>query len=150
MYIGASLLPVLMAVAAIHDQTRQTIYNFLQPEHRTLLSTAFGNVLGDGTPIRVMKIQTREGLSIEVYKANNYELVQKFDLEQKRDGFFTYRGDASNLALIDVDGDLVPEILAPAYDQNLTAQLNVYRFDHDTKTFHRMTDPLEVKMLSDL
>ncbi|MEQ1875107.1 MAG: hypothetical protein ABL958_00580 [Bdellovibrionia bacterium] len=148
--VVAGLVPTLMVFAALNEDTRQSIRETLQPEFRHLLSTAFGNVLGDGTPIRVMKVQTREGLSLEVYKANNYQLVQKIDLEQKKDGYFNYHGEAANLALVDVDGDLIPEIVAPGYDQNLTAQLNVYRYDADTQNFRRLTDPVEVKMLSDL
>ncbi|HEX4925253.1 MAG TPA: hypothetical protein VFV50_14260, partial [Bdellovibrionales bacterium] len=106
-------------------------------------------VLGDGTPVRVMKIKTRDGLSIEVYRASNYDLVQRIHLDQKKDGFFTFRGEAANLVLTDVDGDDVPEIVAPGYDQNLTAQLNVYRYDPDSQLFHRMMNPMELKV-SDL
>jgi hypothetical protein len=146
----ALLIPGVFMVAVLNDGARLVIRESLQPEYRKLLSTAFGNVLGNGTPIRVMKVKTREGLFVEIYRANNYELVQRISLEQKQDGFFTYQGYTTNLVLADVDGDDTPEILAPGYDQNLTAHLNVYRFDRDTQLFHRLTNEFEVKMLTDL
>lgn len=147
--VVAVLIPSLMVVATLHEGTRFAIHEKLQPEYRTLLSTAFGNVLGDGTPVRVMKVKNREGLSLEVYRASNYELIQRIHLDQKKDGFFTFRGEATNLVLTDVDGDEIPEIVAPGYDQNLTAQLNVYRYDPDSQLFHRMMNPMELKV-SDL
>jgi hypothetical protein len=148
--IVALLVPGLMLVATLHEGTRLAIREFLEPEQRILLSTAFGNVLGDGTPVRVMKIKTRDSLVLEIYKANDYQLIQRISLDQKKDGFFTFHGEATNLVLVDVDGDDIPEILAPGYDHNLSAQLNVYHYDRDTKLFHRLMDEYEIKMLSDL
>lgn len=144
------LIPGLFIVATLNDGARAAIRETLQPEYRKLLSTAFGDVLGNGTPIRVMKVKTREGLFVEIYRANNYELVQKISLDQKSDGYFTYRGNPTNLALVDIDGDDTPEILAPGYDQNLSAHLNVYRYDRETNLFHRLTNEFEVKTLTDL
>jgi hypothetical protein len=146
----ALLIPGLMVVATLHEETRTTIRDTLQPEYRKLLSTVFGDVLGNGTPIRVMKIKTRDGIFLEVYKASNYELLQKINLDQKTDGFFTFHGHATNLALTDVDGDDIPEILASGYDENLSAHLNVFRYDRDTHLFHRLMNEYEIKNLTEL
>ncbi len=102
----------------------------------------FGDVLGDGTPIQVAKIRTRDSLILEIYapsKDGSRALIDRIVLEESRDGYFTLNGSLTNLAIDDVDGDNKMEIIAPAFDHNLTAHLNVFRFDRESKTFLKVT-----------
>lgn len=112
------------------------------PEKRVLISTVMGDVLGDGTPVQVAKIRTRDSILIEVYvpaRDGSRVLIDRIELDEKRDGYFTLNGNLTNLAIDDVDGDQLLEIIAPAFDQNLNAHLNVYKFNQSSKTFQKVT-----------
>ena len=50
-------------------------------------------------------------------------------------GFFEYRGNSIQLAMSDVDGDGVMEVLAPTFDRQLMAHLNVYYYDSHRNDF---------------
>ncbi len=69
-------------------------------------------------------------------------LLDTINLEQERDGYFTFNGQLVSLAIDDIDGDHQVEILAPAFDSQLTAHLNVYKYNAGSKTFQRVTSNL--------
>lgn len=87
----------------------------------------------------VIKIKTDEGIAIEVFEnqkeAATEKLVAKLTLEEKRDAFMSFSGDATNLGLVDFDGDGTLEIVAPAYDENFVPRLNVFKFDSQNRSF---------------
>jgi len=68
-------------------------------------------------------------------------LLAKITLPEKRDGYFQLKGNATNLGLVDVDGDSILEIIAPTFDDQMVARLNIYKFNADTKGFDRMNAP---------
>ena len=39
----------------------------------------------------------------------------------------------------DVNGDNVPDIIAPSFDSDLVAHMNIYTFNPDTKKFEKLT-----------
>ena len=49
------------------------------------------------------------------------------------------KGQATNLALKDIDGDNSMEIIVPTYDSNLVAHLNVYKYDPFSRRFIQMS-----------
>jgi hypothetical protein len=109
---------------------------FLPPE-RKILSVAFGRAL-PGHDVRVAKVQAREGLFIEVYGPveNGLEpLIDRIKLPDRRDGQFQFQGRATNLALQDLNGDQVFEIIAPTYDDSLVPHLNIYYYNKATGHF---------------
>ena len=59
-------------------------------------------------------------------------------LPDHKDGFFLYQGEATNLALEDVDGDQQLDIIAPSYDNNLVARLNVYSYDQRSENLSKL------------
>ena len=109
-------------------------------QKRVVLAKADGFLTKD-MPITVIKVVTSETLSLEVYvrkdNSDDLQFFKRIILPEKRDGFFTFRGNATNLVLTDLDGDGNIEILAPSYDENLIPRLNVYSYDPESNSFHR-------------
>lgn len=91
----------------------------------------------------ILKIRQRDQIFVEVYKQTDPQaeavFVTRIDLTDRKDAFFNFRGQATNLAVTDIDQDGVQEILIPAYDQDMTARLNIYKFNSTTNTFTRMS-----------
>lgn len=116
--------------------------HFDLPERR-ILSVASGEIFPDGKTGRVLKLLTKEGIVLEVYgttENNVSPLLDTIRLEDKRDAQFQFRGRATNLALKDMDGDHVFEIIAPSYDDSLVPHLNIFRYNSSTGHFERFTD----------
>lgn len=75
---------------------------------------------------------------VEIYKIINpstFELVSQIDTGSKYEGYFLLGGNATNLAYINIDDDPIQEIIVPGFDSNLTAHLNVIKFDTNEKSF---------------
>lgn len=134
----ASFLAGMVALAALNGNIRQSLRDRFHLPYRKVLSTATGDITGEGQLIKVVKIKTQKGLFIEIYSvdaSHQGPLVNRFRLPDTRDGYFHFRGQATNLALDDLDGDRVLEILAPSFDEELVAHLNIYKYDAETKSF---------------
>jgi hypothetical protein len=147
------IIPVLAATIALKPQWRESVRDYLSPDYRKPLSTTYGNVLGDGSVSQIVKIKTRDNLYVEIYRptgTGSRELVYRIELGQSKDGYFTLQGQLTNLAVTDLDGDHIGEIIAPGYDQNLTAHLNVYHYDRGTKVFSRVHGDTEFPPMSNL
>lgn len=132
---AASLLTVL------HPDVRAQVRGTFLNDYRTIVSSAQGDLLNDGTPFKVIKVKTRDELVLEVYKGSvdgSYELIEKIQMPDQRDGYFSFNGQASNLAVDDIDGDGHPEILVPSFDRDLVGHLNVFRFDPTAKNFQKV------------
>ena len=109
-----------------------------QKKVREILATASGDLLSNGSSIKVIKIKTNKGLILEVYGQNKnfaQPLIDSLFLPHMTDGYFHFRGQATNLALDDVDGDNRLELIAPSFDKNLVAHLNVYKYNLKTQKF---------------
>jgi len=129
-----------MLVAALHPDVHSAVRNSLVKDYRMVVSTAHGDLMGDGTILTVAKVRTRDSLFLEIYqtKADGAErLLEKIELSDKRDGFFNFNGQATNLAIDDIDGDGKLEILVPSFDQNMVGHLNIYHYDSSIGTFAR-------------
>jgi hypothetical protein len=89
-----------------------------------------------------LKIQTADTLSLEVFESDGDSQKMKFFkrivLPETRDAYFNFHGNATNLALTDVDGDGSMEIVAPTFDENLIPRLNVYKYDSERQDFIRL------------
>ncbi len=144
--LALSGLAILVGIISLNrDWSLSLRHSLLNTEDRVLISTAVGDILGDGTPVEVAKVKTPEGIVLEIYTPGpqgTRVLLEKIFLDQERDGYFTFNGQLVSLAIDDIDGDHKPEILAPAFDQQLTAHLNVYKYNADSKTFHKVTTTL--------
>jgi hypothetical protein len=121
-------------VVVLDSNLRSNIRSVLRPEYRVILAVASADLKGSGLPLQILKVKTQEGLFLEVYSNKdekegiNQELLASIQLPDKKDGYFTFNGQVTNLAIDDIDNDNQPEILATSFDSDLVAHLNVYRY----------------------
>ncbi|MDE0151562.1 MAG: hypothetical protein OXK80_03555 [Bdellovibrionales bacterium] len=118
---------------------REQIYSFWNPSQDRLLSTVVGDISGEGHYFKVLKFRTSKGVRMEFlrYRPNGIkELVREVNLPGPYNGFFAYRGHSVQLAMGDINGDGLMEVMAPTFDENLKARLNVYYYHTDHQNFH--------------
>jgi hypothetical protein len=144
--LGFGILLSLTMVAwlsVLHPLVREGLRAQLLLPRRTILSVASGDIFNNGTMAQVLKIRTEKGLFLEIYgpdlENGDRLLLAQVQLPDSRDGYFHFRGQAANLALQDVDGDGAVEIMAPTFDENLMAHLNVYRYNASQARIEPMT-----------
>jgi hypothetical protein len=138
-----STLFIAGLVAVLHPAVRSEIRSHVLKETRTVVSKAVGDLRGDGTQLSVVKVKTRNSLILEVYEPqaeSSPKLLGRTEIPNAREGYFTFDGQATNLAVDDIDGDGRPEVLVPSFDVNMVGQLSVYRFDNDTKSLRRLSE----------
>lgn len=134
-------LCALMLVTALHPDVRSAVRTSVMGDYRQVVSTASGHLAGDERTFTVAKVKTRDALSLEIFEIlgnGQQKLVEKIALADSRDGFFDFNGQATNLAIDDINGDGRPEILAPTFDNNMVGRLNVFDYDTNSKAFARV------------
>lgn len=115
---------------------KNQIYNLVNSPFREVTSVLVSKVKKD-QPIKIVKIKTHEGLFLEVYsdKAVSIQpLLSRVKLKDPYDGYFQFATQSSNLALSDINGDEILDIVAVSFDKNQKGHLNIYNFDYDTNS----------------
>lgn len=142
MQISLLVLLILTLLVALVPPWRERAQNLLWPRERLILAKSQGQVNPEGIFVTVIKIKTKQGLFIEIYKSQNInqsmDFWMQFPLEGTQDSFFNYHNQASNLVLTDVDNDGFLDIIAPTYDEQQQARMNIFRYDNTLSTFIRM------------
>lgn len=145
LFIGSLILIALgVTIIALTPALRHDIKKILTVDSRTILAKISGDLTGSGPIFTILKIQSGEDLFLEIYgdqNADNNSLITKINLAEKRDGYFLLKGNATNLGLTDVDGDGVLEIVAPTFDEQMVARLNIYKYNAQTHSFDRINAP---------
>ncbi len=136
---GALLLSLFIFSIAmlLNDGLRHKVRSLVAPPERTVLSVATGMILPDA-PGRVVKLLTPEGVVIEAYGPINTEkqpLIDRIVLKNQRDAHMQFQGRATNLALKDLNGDRIFEIIAPSYDSRLIPHLNIFKLNLESKKY---------------
>lgn len=135
---------LITTLAILHPTLRQAVQTEIFKPYRKVLSTVVGDVFGIGWEAEIAKVKTEKGIAIEVYgraEEGVRPLITRIQLPDRRDGFFHFRGEAANLALHDISDDGHVEILAPTFDDNLIAHLNIYRFSPEQGRFEPSVQP---------
>lgn len=141
---GLLIVALLVTAVAMTPSWRQSFRDLFSPDQRTILAKVSGDLTGQGMHVTVLKIQTRDSLVLEIYNSENPEqttLMTRIVLPEKRDAYFQLKGNATNLSLVDIDNDGTLEIIAPAFDDQMIARLNIYKFNPATKSFERVNAP---------
>lgn len=150
-----ALLAIVGFVAVVHPDVRTSVRSSLRSDFRTVVSTAKGDLSGTGVMFTVAKIKTRDNIYLEIFEtvieqtldgdsetassgSEAPRLVERIEITDARDAFFSFNGQATNLAIDDVNGDGRPEILVPTFDRNLVGRLNVFEYNNDTREFNRV------------
>lgn len=140
-------LLALTTVLAVVPPLRMKIRGFLMPDNRQILAKTSGYITPQGPFISVFKISEGGQLGLEIYTTpdedGNPRLIQKIPLNETRDGYVNFQGNATNLALSDTDHDGAMDILAPTFDDQMTPRLNIFRYNQSLQTFERATAPAE-------
>lgn len=132
------LLVILVSTVAAIPSLRDRVRSVVLKPYRQVLAKVEGDLTGKNEKVSVIKVKTETGLVVEVYKTmedNHERMISSQRIEERRDAFMNIRGEATNLALIDLDNDGILEILAPAYDENLVPRLHVFKYDPVGTTF---------------
>lgn len=139
------VLAVLLLTASIITSVpewRQKVRSWVQSPYRQVLAKARGDLTGQGDVVSVIKLKTQDGIAIEIFAhdlENDHEkLLSRIQFDERRDGHFNIKGQATNLAIMDIDGDGIQEIIVPVFDENLIPRLHVFKFDPLGKVFNRM------------
>ncbi len=131
------LLFIVSTIFYFSSSARSPLREVFAPPPRKILSVAVGAVV-PGVKAKVVKVQTPEGLFVEVYgpiKDGVPPLLQSIKLPDKQDALFQFQGRATDLALEDLNNDGLFEIIAPTYDASLVPHLNIYQYKKDAKLF---------------
>jgi len=124
---------LISLICVLHPEVRSYLRGLFKQQFREILSTTRGPLLKNFTLSRVIKVRTNEGIFIEIYGGGTTRpLLDRVRLPDRRDGYFNFGGTTSNLFVHDLDGDQVAEIIAPSFDENLIAHLNVFSFNTNT------------------
>ncbi len=136
------LISVCLAVLTLIPTSREFIRSVIVTNSRSVLAKADADITGQGMKVSVIKVRTSDTIALEIFENEGDSLKLKFVkrlvLPEKRDAYFNFRGNATNLVVTDVDGDGTLEIVAPTFDENLIPRLNVYKFDPERHDFIRL------------
>ncbi|MGZ3774183.1 MAG: hypothetical protein ACXVCN_10730 [Bdellovibrio sp.] len=138
-----AVIAMALIAAAVIPSARVSIKNFLLNSDRTVLAKVSGNLTSQGPQVTVLKIKTKESLSLEIYSnaPQSQTLMAKVPLSESQDGYFLLQGNATNLAIADIDKDGDSEIVAPTYDDQMIPRLNIFKYNSATKSFDRVNAP---------
>jgi len=136
------LISVLLAALTLLPSSREFIQSVIISNSRDILAKAEADLTGKGMRVAIIKVQTSDTLALEVFEndgdSGKLKFVKRIVLPEKRDAYFNFRGNATNLVVTDVDNDGNLEIIAPTFDENLIPRLNVYKYEIETKDFVRL------------
>ncbi|NQZ01607.1 MAG: hypothetical protein HRT45_13170 [Bdellovibrionales bacterium] len=138
-----------LAAAAVLISTSPSMRNHFRSKYfrpnRKVLSIVTGNLLNDGQIVKAVKYKTVTGVVIEILGSGQNgarSLIDTITIPGEHDGFFNFRGgNATQLAVIDVDDDGSFELMAPTFDDQLVAHLNIYKYNPIRKVFLPVKDP---------
>lgn len=132
-FLVLSLFPVF------DPHLRTQLHDFFLPSQRVVLTTASTALPGTDQIITVVKIRTTQNLLLEIYKSSqtthDQKLIDKITLPDRRDGYFHYNGQATNLVLDDINNNHKLDIITSTYDEDLIAHLLVFEYNETSGTF---------------
>ena len=131
----------LTAVVAI-PQFRDAIRKQFISETRKVLAKATSNINADEQEYLILKVKHKSLIQLEIFlkSENNLKFLQKFTLQGTFDGFFTFAGEATNLAITNLDYDPQLEILVPTFDDDFVAHLQIFKFNISSQQFELLNE----------
>lgn len=137
----ASLVLIVSIVTSV-PEWRQKVRSWVQSPYREVLAKARADLTGQGDLVNVIKLKTQDGITVEVYaqdmESDHERFLARLRFDERRDGHFNIKGQATNLAIFDIDHDGIQEIIVPVFDENLIPRLHVFKFDPAGKVFVKM------------
>jgi len=130
-------MSILLFQPAVREMTTEWVYS----TDRKILSIVKTEISEE--PIHFLKVRVANVIYLEVYRPGMdraQELLARAELTDSKDAFYKLPSGESNLFLQDVDGDGNPEVVAPSYDKNMIAHLNIYQFDLSSKELRKLSN----------
>ena len=142
LYILFSLFLIQMITwALLSSHLKERIQSqWWKPHQDRLLASTANDIDGKGNYVKALKFKTHKGVRLEFIQMNSQgvkQVMNKSKIPHLYDGFFEYRGESVQLAIGDIDGDGVMEIIAPTFDKNLNPYLNVYYYHKNLNSFYQ-------------
>lgn len=131
-------LNVFSATILFSPSSRKWVRSQVVSKEQKMLSTVYGDLMHNGSSIKVIKLKSITGIVLEFYSSAENgirRLVTRIEIPNARDGFFDHRGQAVQLAVADLDGDGKMELLSPTFDERMLAQLNPYHYSAEWEAF---------------
>lgn len=151
--LSVGLLGLLFML--INPNLREKARNWYSGNDRKILATLTSTLDGTDQRYRIFKIKEKGSLFLEFYAMNNLsngngngngnstqssqEFIQKIELPNPIDGYVTFMGEATNLAVANLDGDPLLEILVPSYNLEFAASLDIIKYNTALKKFELMS-----------
>lgn len=133
------LLSLSMSVVLTVPSFKNAVKNYFQTQDRVILGKVMGKTASIDKNLVFLKIRQKDNILIEIYKEDasteTLEFWQKIDLGPKREGQFTFNGEATNLVYSNIDSDPDMELLVPVFDLDMTARLYTIKYNNEIKQF---------------
>ncbi|MEY4617288.1 MAG: hypothetical protein RJB66_2248 [Pseudomonadota bacterium] len=130
---------VMLIVIMATPQWRDKIRGLFRPVERRIVATLRDDLKNQGQPVLVFKIKEGESLFLEFYESDadkiietstsSMNLIQRLELPNSIDGFVTFMGEATNLAVANLDADELLELVVPTYNLEFAPILEVVKFN---------------------
>lgn len=143
LYLSVTFCFTVSIYIAFSSSFSEILKSFFSSD-RKVLSKITGNLTGGIDTFDIIKVRESNIITVEIYRqteASDVKLLHKIQLPFENDGYFLFHNSSTNLALTDIDGDKLPEIIAPTFDKTLSAHLNVVKYNPDGDNFYIMEAP---------
>lgn len=138
-------LGIMLAIACMYPPIRHHLQNLFNHGYsREILATVDGDLLNNGTSVKVIKYKGPDSIFLEIFPNDNSsspKLIARIVLPDKRDGMFNLHGRVTSLAIADIDGDGTNELLVSTFDDQLVPHLNIYRYSPTSQRFEAVKPP---------
>lgn len=148
-FIVLTICLLLLFVIIGRPELRDQVRYWFRGSDRKILATLRENLQGTEAPILALKVKEKGALFMEFYvqkvqegaegRRQMPELFQKLELPNPIDAYFTFMGQATNLAVANLDGDDSLELIVPSYNLEFAASLDVIKFNTATNQFQLMS-----------
>src|ERR1700679_3776104 len=114
---SVGIIGVLLVAVCIYSPSRHKIQELMDRGYsREVLATVDGDLLNNGTPVKVIKYKGPESIFLEVVDPSSGELMARIVLPDKHDGLFNLHGLVTRLAIADIDSSGANVLLIPTFD----------------------------------
>lgn len=134
-YLISAVLFIFSLSLGFSETLRTSVKHLFATDSAKVLSVIRNVNITDDVVIDIYKIKENNEIVVKFYYSQTGELFQTFSLQDSWDGYYQVKGRNTNLFLNDVDNDSTLEVLAPTFDQNLSARLHILKFDAESKNF---------------
>jgi hypothetical protein len=128
-----------MAVILAVPNFKKKFKDYFVSENRIILGKVIGNLEPGSDSYTILKIKQKENIFVEIYKEDpkteTLQFEQKIDLGLKKEGHFSFKGEATNLVFTNIDSDPKLELLVPVFDSEMTARLYTIKYNESILQF---------------